>query len=37
MLKVVKYACDAVGIFFHMFYIGFTDPFLTDEEETDRN
>ena len=37
MLKIVKDACNAVGIFFHMFYIGFTDPFRTDEKETDRN
>ena len=37
MLRVVKDAYDAIGIFLHMFYIGFTDPFRPDEEETRRH
>lgn len=37
MIRVVKDACDAIGIFLHMFYIGFTEPFRPDEEETGSN
>ena len=37
MIRVVKDACDAIGIFLQMFYIGFTDPLCPDEEETGSN